>query len=590
MARKTILLLMICLAVALVRPGPAGRPRAANPGEIEQQVREAEARYASEDYLKSREVFVSLAKSFPDHHRFSYFRFMIAKCDYHLHQYASARTKFADFIHRFPRSKFVPASYLMLGNISYLEGEAFESAQSFIYSYELAGTDNVRLLAKRSLQALLERWLSEEEMKKLSRANRDKKLAPKIWFGLGTRQYENGDLQEAFKTLDYYRNAFPKGEDIEQVALMLENGSSSRDKTINVGVLVPLSGDLSVYGNSLLNGIKLALSSNPSGKKEVQLVVRDTQDDFVKAAQLCRELISNDRVVCIIGPLRSEAVAAAAVEAEHSRVPLITPTASKKGLAALSDFVFQVSPTTQRKGKTLAESAIKDQGLREFVMLVPEAEGSESEAASFQMTVEGLGGSTLAVEEYAPGTEDFSPYLRRIKNTLLGLSSSSTQPEQASFYDEIPVWVDGIFVSADQRDMYDILSRISNLNIFGTIIGTEVCAEKQVLEFARNIDRQMLFVSGGHGPEDAPQRRHFSELYFDYFKKEPDLVSMLGYDCMTLLLSVFGRATSPLRIRDELAATSDFSGVSGGIDFDAAGENAVVPVYKLEDREVRRLR
>jgi ABC-type branched-subunit amino acid transport system substrate-binding protein len=259
-------------------------------------------------------------------------------------------------------------------------------------------------------------------------------------------------------------------------------------------------------------------------------------------------------------------------------------------LAALSDFVFQLSPTTQRKGKILAESAIKDQGLREFVMLVPEVEGPESEAAGFRMTVEGLGGSILALEEYAPGTEDFSPYLRRIKDTLLGSSSSSAQLEQASFYDEIPVWVDGIFVSADQRDMYDILSRISNLNVFGTIMGTEVCAEKQVLEFARNIDRQMLFVSEEHDPGNAPARRQFSELYFDYFKREPDLVSMLGYDCMTLLLSVFSRAASPLKIRNELAATSGFSGVSGGIDFDAAGENAVVPVYKLENREVRRLR
>lgn len=590
MAKNTILLSMVCLAVMLAASSPAGRPRAATPDEIEQKVREAEARYASDDYLKSREILVSLAESFPAHHQFSYFRFMIAKCDYHLQEYSTARTKFADLVHQFPESKFIPACYLMLGNISYLEGKTLESAQSFIYSYELARTDNVRLLAKRSLQPLLERWLSEEELKKLSRANRERKLAPKVWFWLGTRQYESGNFREAFSTLDYYRRAFPEGEDVRQVDLMLENGVSSRDKTVKVGVLVPLTGDWSIYGDNLLSGIRLALSSDRSGQREIQLAVRDTQGDFVEAARLCRELISNDRVACIIGPLRSEAVAATAVEADHWGIPLITPTASKRGLATISDFVFQVSPTAERKGKALAESAIKDEGLREFVMLVPEAEGSESEAASFRMTIEGLGGNILLTEEYAPGTEDFSPYLREIKDALLGLSSSSTRLEDASFYDEIPVWVDGIFVSADQRDMYDILSRIANLNIFGTIMGTEVCGQEQMLEFARNIDRQMLFVSSGYRPEEAPERQRFSDLYLAQYKKEPDLVSMLGYDCMVLLLSVFGQTTSPRGIKDTLAKTSDFWGASGGIVFNTAGENLVVPVYKLENRQVRRLR
>jgi ABC-type branched-subunit amino acid transport system substrate-binding protein len=301
-------------------------------------------------------------------------------------------------------------------------------------------------------------------------------------------------------------------------------------------------------------------------------------------------LISNDRVMCIIGPLTSEAVAAAAVEVEHSEIPLITPTASRKGLAGLSDFVFQVSSTAKNKGKILAQSAIRDEDLRDFIMLVPQAKNSESEAASFKSTIEGFGGNVLVMEEYIPDTEDFSPHLKRIKDALLGFSSSSTRQEESSFFDEIPVWVDGIFVSADQKEMYDILSRIANLNVFGTIIGTEVCGERQVLEFARNIDRQVLFVSDDYNLRDVPERQHFSALYLEQYHREADLVSMRGYDCMMLLLSVFDKATSPRRIRNTLAKISDFWGISGGIGFDPAGENVVIPVYKLEKHGVKRLR
>jgi len=586
MIKKSTVLLIICVGWMLVQSRPLGLLPSAAAAQLEKMVREGEARYASDDYARARDIFVALSDSFPDHRLFSYFQFMTAKCAYHLRDYASAQTQFRDFIHRFPRSAFVAACYFMLGNIAYLQGESFEAAEDYIYSYELAETDNLRLLAKRSLIPLLEKRLSEQELEKLSRADKDKQLAPKIWFYLGKRQHAAGKLKEASQTLSYYQRTFPNGEDMHEVNLLLNDASYARNKTINLGVLVPLSGDWSPYGNSLLNGLKLALSSPGSHEKDIRLVIKDTRGDFVTAAALCRELVSEDHVVCIIGPLRSEAVAAAAVEADRSQVPLITPTASKKGLAALSDFVFQISSTAESRGKALAQAAVRDQGLREFVMLVPEQ--PEPEASSFRTTVEGLGGSISASEEYAQGTEDFSSYLRRIKSRLLGFSSAGS--EEASFNDQIPVWVDGIFVSADQTEMYDILSRIANLNIFGTIIGTEVCGEKQVLEFARNIDRQMLFVSSQFSLKDPAGRQRFSDAYSAQCGKEPNPVSMLGYDCMMLLLSILDKTSSPLGIRAALAQTSDFVGVSGGIKFDAEGENVMIPVYKLENREVVRLR
>lgn len=578
-----------CLAVVILFGNPC-RLQAALPGELELKSREAEGRYSAESYLKSRAIFTDLTQSFPSDPRFSYFQFMIAKCDYHLKEYPSARQEFSDFIHQFPKSSFIPACYLMLGNIAHLEGASFESAQSFIYAYELAGTDNLRLLAKRSLQPLLERWLSEAELEKLSRSNKDKKLAPKIWFYLGTKQQSGGDFEKALKTLDFYRQAFPDGEDIQEVNQILENFSSGNGKTVKVGVLLPLTGDLSLYGISVLNGIKLATSLVPSGKREIQLVVKDTQGDFVNAARLCRELISDNKVACIIGPLKSEAVAAASVEAERAGVPLITPTASRKGLASLSDFVFQISPTAQRKGKVLAETAVKDEGLRELVMLVPEFQDSESEAANFKIRAEGLGVEILMSEEYSPDVEDFSPHLRAIKNRLMGLSSSSSLQEEGSFLDEVPVWVDGIFISADQTGMYDILSRIANMNIFGTILGTEVCGEKQVIEFAKNIDRKMIFVSNGFSLKETVETKRFFDLYLEQHKREPDLVSMLGFDSMMLLASIMERTVTPRGIRGFLARTSGFAGVSGGVSFDSEGENTMVPVYKLEGGQVKRMR
>lgn len=590
MAKKTVLVLITCLAVMSVWPGAADWSQAIDSRELEQKLREAEGRYSEEEYSRAREILIDLSRSFPSDRRFSYFQFMIAKCDYHLGEHASARERFEDFIRRFPQSSFMPACHFMLGNVAYLEGARLKSAGSFVQAYETATADRLRRLAQRSLEPLLGRWLSEDELEKLGRANQGKKLASKIWFWLGRRQLERGGFAEASATLSFYRNNFPDGEEFEQVGLMLEEASSSSAKSVKVGVLAPFTGDFSVYGNSLLNGIKLALSVFPPSQRSIELEIRDTKGDFVEAARLCRELSEKEGVVCVIGPLRSEAVAAAAVEAEHSKIPLITPTASKRGLATLGDFIFQLSPAPDRKGKVLAESAVRDEDLREFVMLLPEAAERESEAAGFKETVEGLGGSILTVELYAADTRDFSSHLRRIKSTLLGFSPSTPGQEEASFFDEIPVWVDGLFISAEEKGIYDILSRIAYLNILGTIIGTEACGSEQVVEFANNIDREMIFVSNGLDQDETAQRKHFSDLYRGQYDKEADLVSMRGYDCMVLLLSIMEQTASPQGIGKALARISDFVGVSGEIHFSPEGENVIVPVYKLEREGVRRLR
>lgn len=573
--------------VALLLACPAGWSQVTYPHQLEKNLREAEKSYSEEDYLQAESLFSQLAKSFPNNPRHSYFQLMIAKCEYHLKEYSSAGDKFKRFIRQFPRSSYLSTCYLMLGNIAYLQDKPYQSAQNFIYAYQYAKGERSRTLAEESVEPLLKRWLSVGELERLGAANRDKRLTPLVFFHLGRRSLEQGRHRKALEALSYYRDNFPEGENIHQVDLLLQKATSSPSEVVKVGVLVPLSGEFSVYGKSLINGMRLALSSNPPARGRVELELRDTQGDSAMAARLCRDLIEEDAVVCVIGPLRSESVARAAVVAERFGIPLITPTASQKGLANLGDFTFQLSSTPHRKGKVLAEFAVQNEHLREFAMLVPEVQQEGSEALSFKATVEELGGRIVALEQYPSGTQDFSPHLKGIKNVLLGSSSSPPSQEEGSFFDEVPVWLDGLFISANQREMYDILSRIANFNVFGTIIGTEVCGEQQVLGFAQIIDREMIFASNKFTNNTNPQRQYLSVLYRERHNRDPDLISMLGYDSMLLLLSVLEDANSPGGIRDALLAISDFRGAAGEVSFDPNGENTKIAVYKLKRGEVK---
>ena len=590
------------LLVILLCSNKVGFPQKISTSQLKDQLRKAEKSYSAKDYPQAEDIFIKLSDSFPGDSRFSYFQLMIAKCEYHLKNYKSAQEKFKEFIQQFPHSRFIPACYFVLGNISYLQGKKLESTENFIQAHQLAKTDQMRSLSSRSLDPLLEKWLSTKELEKLSQIEKDKKLAPQIFFWLGKRSLERGNHVQGIEALSYYRDNFPKGEYIHEVHLLLKEAKPSSIQIVEVGVLVPLSGGLSIYGNSFLNGIQLALSSYRSPKRTVDLVVKDDAGDPLKDEQLCEGLIEED-VVCVLGPVKSESVSEAAGVTERWKTPLITPTATQKGLTSSANFVFQLTPSPERKAKSMAEFLIRNQKFSDFAMLIPEEGQNKTGALSFKEAVEGQGGKIIAVEHYPPGSDDFSPHLQRIKSALLGVNPSSLQEESGSFFDQMPARVDGFFISANEKDMYTILSSLANFKIYTTVIGMEWWGDKQLLALAQSLHQEIIFTTDEHPQDDkselrfaSPEKENFLKLYYEQNKKEPDQLFMLGYDSMKLLLSIFSTEsrgedfTAPEQIMTALSATVDFKGASGEISFDENGENSYIPIYKLENGQMIRLR
>ncbi len=261
--------------VLVMGVGTAGlsRSQKLNSKQLKSKLKEAENSYATEDYNKAEEILFQLSQSFPKDPQFSYFQLMIAKCEYHLKNYDSAKNKFNGFIHKFPESRYRSSCYFMLGNVDYLQGRLSESARNFVQAYQLARNRQERDLSQRSLVPLLEKWLSEDELEKLSETEKDKKQAPLIFFWLGKRNVESKNYTKAVEALSYYRENFPRGEDIGEVNLLLKEASTPTLPTIKVGVLVSGDEDFYDYGTSFVNGLKLALASYTPTEKKVEIVV-----------------------------------------------------------------------------------------------------------------------------------------------------------------------------------------------------------------------------------------------------------------------------------------------------------------------------
>ena len=59
-------------------------------------------------------------------------------------------------------------------------------------------------------------------------------------------------------------------------------------ETINIGLLVPLSGEYRDIGNSIVNSIRLALNSIDN--KRIRILPRDTKSDPTEALKVAKEL------------------------------------------------------------------------------------------------------------------------------------------------------------------------------------------------------------------------------------------------------------------------------------------------------------
>jgi outer membrane protein assembly factor BamD (BamD/ComL family) len=162
--KKKSVVVLVWLSVSVFCFFRLGWPQKIAGGLLKDKMKEAEESYSTKDYAKAEEAFTELSGSFPLDPRFSYFQFMIAKCEYHLKNYDSAQVKLTTFNQQFPHSLFVPASCFLLGNIDYFNGRYFESAQNFVRAYHLARDQQLRDLSQRSLEGLLEKWLSNDEL------------------------------------------------------------------------------------------------------------------------------------------------------------------------------------------------------------------------------------------------------------------------------------------------------------------------------------------------------------------------------------------------------------------------------------------
>src|ERR1700724_1834676 len=127
---------------------------------------------------------------------------------------------------------------------------------------------------------------------------------------------------------------------------------------IKVGVVSCLSGGLSTFGVSSVQGTKLAAEEiNSAGgilHQPLTLNIDDNQSRPGETARILRKLLKQDRADAVLGDLTSSLTMEAAPLAQNAHVPLLTPTATNVAITPIGDFIFRSCFTDPFTGRVMA--------------------------------------------------------------------------------------------------------------------------------------------------------------------------------------------------------------------------------------------
>ncbi len=331
--------------------------------------------------------------------------------------------------------------------------------------------------------------------------------------------------------------------------------------TMKVGEVDPLTGGVSQFGIGCHRGFQLAFEQiNDEGGilgQKVELISEDDQSKPGQSATAVRKLITQDKVAAILGDATSSATLEAAPIAQSNKIPMMTPTATNPRITEVGDFIFRVCFLDEFQGRMLARFArekLKAKNI--FTLTDVKQDYSVDLLKFFKDEFTKLGGTIVGEQSYSTGDTDFRAQLTPIR---------AAKP-------------DAVYVPGYYQEVALIVKQGRQIGLTMPFIGCDGWANQALIEIGGKAVNGCFFTNHFSPDDQSPIVKSFVAKYQEKYGTLPDTFSALGYDAARLLSGAIQRAgsTDPAAVRDALARTADFQGVTGQISFDA-NRNASKP-------------
>ena len=362
-----------------------------------------------------------------------------------------------------------------------------------------------------------------------------------------------------------------------------EQASSGGDKKaagdeIVIGANFELTGNHAQYGANANNGLKLAIKeANDAGGvngKKIKVVEADAKSEAAESVNAATKLISDDKVIAIVGPAVTANVIAESQVATDNGIPVIGPAATNPDVTVengnVKPYIFRACFIDPQQSEVMAQFAAKDLNAKTAVLYIDSSSDySKSLGKIFKEKFEADGGKVVMEEAFLAKDQDFKAALTKIQTAN----------------------ADVIFVPAYYEEVGKIIKQARELGITSAILGTDGWDDTKVVEIAGKDALNNTFFCTHYFDGDA-EVQPFIEAYKKEYKTDPNVFAALGYDAGKMLINSLERGgEDSKKIRDSIETIKDLPVGTGKITMDAATHNPIKGIVVIETKDgVRSLR
>jgi len=327
-----------------------------------------------------------------------------------------------------------------------------------------------------------------------------------------------------------------------------------------------LTGATSSFGKSTKNGIELATEEiNKAGGvngKQFQLFIEDDQGRPEQAKTVVQKLISQDKVNVVLGEVASTNSLAAAPVAQEAKIPMISPSSTNPEVTKRGDYIFRVCFIDPFQGSVMAKFAANDLKAKTAAVFGDvQSDYSKGLTNFFEQEFNKLGGKVIDKQAYTQNDADFKSQLTNIR---------AKNP-------------DVIYVPGYYGEVGIIVKQARELGMNMPILGGDGWDSPELWKLGGDALKN-TYISNHYSVENPdPEIQKFVKAYEAKFGVKPDSLAALAYDSAYVLADALKRAgtAEPDKLRDAIAATKDFKGVTGNITINDE-RNAVKSAVVLE--------
>jgi ABC-type branched-subunit amino acid transport system substrate-binding protein len=599
-------------------------------------------------------LFTRTIKEYPRSHRTTAAFIMGGKAYYEFKNYRESIRLLKDLIDLYPQSSYIDDAYYTLGLNYYSMGRYEDASSEFIMVAQISSEQRLVGRSKKLLEMITSSYLTIPELQLLQSDAKSEEMKALMTVRIAEKTMRAGDAGSASEMLRKVIELPPNIKYVSEALALLEE--IGKRGGVKIGIVLPLmlkaeNPEIRTFGLEFLQGIQLAIDEyNQTVPVKIIFEVRDTERDRSIAARQVADLCNDERTSVIIGPILSNEVFASAGIANERGVPLVSPTATANGIAAIGPFVFQANPDYDMRARDIAAYSYGSLGARKLAVLAPADEVGKQMAESFIDEIKKLGGEIVDVQWYGVGSNDMRTELTTMRRKALeeleiptiDFGAKMRQSELNKFirwgvnqkmldslierrlaapvtllfgergnviadslklptrlermkYDSLglPVKnIDAIFIPIASSDEIPIVSsQLKYFNIQTQVVGMGDWNDMSTLDQNRQYTDGTMFAMDSYINPESEAYKTFAEKYqFANNNTPPGTNALFGYDVAKMIVQIISQGkTGRTEIANALAKIEGFVGLHSNISLSLNRVNSYLTMLQYKGRKILRI-